>query len=84
MSVKNRKPRAKRDARIMYPKHAQLVSINQFSHITINSDICIRANANHSKPIKTIPINSYICIQANANNSEPIRKTFCISFDEKR
>ena len=25
-----------------------------------------------------------ICIRANANNSVPIRKTFCISFDEKR
>ena len=38
----------------------------------------------HSKSIRTIPIHSDICIRANANQSEPIRKTFCISFDEKR
>ena len=38
----------------------------------------------HSELIRTIPIHSDICIQANANHSEPIRKTFCISFDEKR
>ena len=38
----------------------------------------------HSEPIKTIPIHSDICIRANANHSEPIRKTFCISFGEKR
>ena len=38
----------------------------------------------NSKSIRTIPIHSDICIRANANNAEPIRKTFCISFDEKR
>ena len=38
----------------------------------------------HSESIRTIPIHFDICIRANANNSEPIRKTFCISFDEKR
>ena len=36
------------------------------------------------KLLYCIPIHSDICIRANANNSEPIRKTFCISFDEKR
>ena len=38
----------------------------------------------HSEPIRTIPIHSDIYIRANANHSEQIRKTFCISFDEKR
>ena len=38
----------------------------------------------NSEPIRTISIHSDICIRANVNHSEPIRKTFCISFDEKR
>ena len=38
----------------------------------------------NSESIRTIPIHSDICIRPNANHSEPIRKTFCISFDEKR
>ena len=38
----------------------------------------------HSESIRTIPNHSDICIRANANHSESIRKTFCISFDEKR
>ena len=38
----------------------------------------------NSEPIRTIPFHFDICIRANSNHSEPIRKTFCISFDEKR
>ena len=38
----------------------------------------------HSESIRTISIHSDICIQDNANHSKPIRKTFRISFDEKR
>ena len=38
----------------------------------------------HSESIRIIPIHSDICIQAIGNDSEPIRKTFWISFDEKR
>ena len=38
----------------------------------------------HSESIIPIPIHSVTCNQANANHFERIRKTFCISFDEKR
>ena len=38
----------------------------------------------NSESIRNMLIHSDICNRANANHSEPIRKTFCISFDEKR
>ena len=38
----------------------------------------------HSERIRVIPRNFGICFRTLPSHSQPIRKTFCISFDEKR
>ena len=68
--------------RLNLNKHINLQSKNKTIHsVTMRK---YRVGIQFDEQIRAISRHSGICFQTIPNYSEPIRKTFCISFDEKR